>query len=151
VYATSLRNAARSFARLATLEGMNDADTAAVRRVRAAMLAAPEYVAGTGRFDTDLMRVTKGSIACKAGAEGVHGDALLAAGVGLVVKVVDGTRRATAPATIALLRELGALDTTQSAALDAHARVDVKNVAGRIVGEISALTPVTESNQPARL
>jgi L-asparaginase II len=139
VYATSLRNAARSFARLATLEEMDDADTAAVGRVRAAMLAAPEYVAGTGRFDTDLMRVTNGSIAAKAGAEGVHGDAMLPTGLGLVVKVVDGTRRATAPATITLLRELSALDSTQAAALETHARADVKNVAGRVVGEISAM------------
>src|SRR6185312_10001578 len=86
VYATSLRNAARSFARLATLEAMSDGDAAAVARVRAAMLAQPAYVAGTGRFDTDLMRATNGAIACKAGAEGVHADALLESGLGLVVK-----------------------------------------------------------------
>jgi L-asparaginase II len=134
-YATSLRNAARSFARLATLEAMNDADTAAVQRVRSAMLAQPAYVAGTGRFDTDLMRVTAGAIACKAGAEGVHADALLQSGLGLVVKVVDGTRRAVSPATMGLLSGLGAIDDAQRAALAAHARIPVTNVAGRTVGE----------------
>lgn len=143
VYATSLRNAARSFARLATLEAMNDADTAAVHRVRSAMLAQPAYVAGTGRFDTDLMRVTNGAIACKAGAEGVHADAVLESGLGLVVKVVDGTRRAVAPATIALLSRLGAIDEAQQAALDSHARVPVTNVAGRTVGEISFMESVS--------
>jgi len=141
-YATSLRNAARSFARLATLEALDDADAAALLRVRTAMIAQPAYVAGTGRFDTDLMRVAAGAIACKAGAEGVHGDALLDSGLGLVLKVVDGgARRAVSPAAIALLGQLGALEAAQAPALDAHAHVPIKNVAGRTVGYVTAWEP----------
>src|ERR1700681_3905948 len=55
VYATTLHKAAVSFARFATLRGLEDADAAALARVGAAMAAEPWYVAGTGRFDTDLI------------------------------------------------------------------------------------------------
>jgi L-asparaginase II len=141
-YATSLRNAARSFARLATLEELDPADAAALARVRAAIVAEPDYVAGTRRFDTDLIRAANGRIVGKIGAEAVHATALLDGGVGLVLKVVDGAQRAAAPAALALLRTLGALDERQRATLDAHARVPIANRAGTIVGEIMALDDI---------
>lgn len=139
VYATSLRKAACSFARLASLEGVEDEDAHALARVASAMANEPWYVAGTGRFDTDLMRATRGRIIAKAGAEAVHCDALLDAGLGVAVKVIDGTRRAAAPATIAILDSLRALDPAARAALTPHANPAVKNVVGRVVGEIVAL------------
>jgi len=140
-YATPLHCAALAFARLATLDGLARADAEALARVRAAMAAEPSYVGGTGRFDTALIATTRGRIVCKAGAEGVHGDALLREGIGLVLKVVDGTRRATAPAAIALLESLHALEPNELAALRPFAHAEVRNVAGRTVGEIEALAP----------
>ena len=139
VFATTLRKAAISFARLATLRGLDDADAAALARAGAAMTSEPWYVGGTGRFDTDLMRATHGRIVAKAGAEGVHCDALLDAGLGLALKAVDGTRRAAAPATLAALDALHALEPVAREAMRAHAVVAVRNVAGRVVGEVAAL------------
>ncbi|MBV9438675.1 MAG: asparaginase [Candidatus Eremiobacteraeota bacterium] len=139
VYATSLRQAAMSFARLATRDQVDDADAAALTRVATAMAAEPWYVGGTGRFDTELMRATGGRVVAKGGAEAVHGDAVLDPGVGAVLKVVDGSRRAAAPAAVALLDGLGVLVPAARAALEPHARTAVKNVAGRTVGEVSAL------------
>ena len=141
VFATPLRRGARAFARLASLSGIADADAEALLRVRAAVQANPLYLAGTGRFDTDLIVATGGAIVGKAGAEGVHGDALLAQGLGLALKVIDGHRRATNPATIALLTALGALDQTACQALAGHARPVVRNVAGHAVGAIGAVMP----------
>lgn len=139
VYATTLRNAAMSFARFASLEHLDDDDAAALARVAAAMANEPWYVAGTGRFDTDLMRATHGRVVGKAGAEAVHCDALLDAGLGVALKVLDGTRRAAPPATIALLDRLRALEPDARAALEPHVRVAVRNVAGRVVGDVAAL------------
>jgi len=139
VYATSLRNAARSFARLATLAELEPADAAALARVRAAIIAEPDYVAGTKRFDTDLIRAANGRVVCKSGAEAVHASALLDGGVGLVLKVVDGAHRAAAPAAIALLRQLEALDHNELQMLGAHARPAVHNHAGMLVGGFAAL------------
>lgn len=139
VYATSLRNAARSFARLASLERVDAADAAALARVRSAIVAEPDYIAGTKRFDTDLIRAGRGRIVGKAGAEAVHATALLDAGLGLALKVVDGAQRAAPPAAIALLEQLGALDAAQLDALSRHAQVSLANVAGTIVGDVAAL------------
>lgn len=140
IFATSLRRTAAAFARFAVLEGGEDGDALALRAVRDAMLAEPAYVGGTGRFDSALMRASGGAIACKAGAEGVHGDALLRAGAGLALKVVDGNGRAVPPAVLACLAALDALEPDEAAALASFARPELRNVAGLGVGTISART-----------
>ncbi|HEY4441551.1 MAG TPA: asparaginase [Candidatus Elarobacter sp.] len=139
VYATTLHKAAVAFARFATLERLADDDARALARCGAAMTNEPWYVAGTGRFDTDLMRASAGRIVAKAGAEAVHCDALLDAGLGVALKVVDGSRRATAPAMLAVLDALRVLEPAAREELRPHARVMVKNYAGRTVGEVAAL------------
>jgi L-asparaginase II len=139
VYATTLHKAAVSFARFATLEGLDDDDATALARISAAMASEPWYVAGTGRFDTELIRSSGGRIVGKAGAEAVHCDALLDAGLGVAVKVIDGGRRAAPPATIAILEALRALEPAAREALRPFARVAVKNYAGRVVGDVAAL------------
>ena len=142
VYATPLRNAALSFMRLATLQGIGDSDAAALRIVRDAMIAHPEYVSGTGEFDTRLMQVGAGSLACKGGAEGVHGSAFIAQGVGLVCKVLDGASRGRAPAVLAAVRQLGLLGDGQLTELADMERPIVYNRAGRAVGEVRAASTV---------
>lgn len=139
VYATTLRRAARSFARFATLMGVSDRDGEALRVVRDAMIAYPEYVAGTDQFDTVLMRAGGGTIAAKAGAEGVHGVAAVACGFGYVSKVLDGGSRGRGPSTVAVLRSLGALNEGQAAQLERFARPSVYNRAGKAVGEVRAI------------
>jgi L-asparaginase II len=139
VYATSLRNAALSFARFASLRGIADADAKALRTVRDAMISYPEYVAGTGQFDTELMIAGEGKIAAKAGAEGVHGVAAIAHGFGYAAKVLDGSARARGPSTVAVLRRLKILDETTTARLGRFARPTVYNRAGDPVGEVRAV------------
>lgn len=136
VYATSLRNAALAFARFASLEGLDSRDAAALETVRDAMIAHPQYVAGTGEFDSELMRAASGSIACKVGAEGVHAVSSIPQGLGFVSKVIDGSSRARAPFTMAALRALGALDEGRATELRAFAHPIMYNRAGRAIGEI---------------
>lgn len=138
VFATPLHKAALAFMRFATLAGLEERDARALERVRAAMMACPLYVAGTGEFDSVLTDVMDGSHACKSGAEGVHGDASIASGIGLVVKVLDGAKRAVAPAVITILDELGVLDSGRRAKLEPFASPQIVNRAGQIVGQIRA-------------
>ena len=107
VYATGLRKAAMAFARFGSLTNLGARDAQALLVIRDAMVSHPEYVSGTGQFDTLVMRAGAGAVACKSGAEGVHGLALIPQGLGLVSKVLDGTARARGPATMALLEALG--------------------------------------------
>ncbi|MFH8518298.1 asparaginase [Streptomyces gelaticus] len=77
----------------------------AERRVGDAMRAHPEYVAGTRRPDTWLMREVPGTLS-KMGAEAVQAVAL-ADGRALAFKVEDGATRALGPVLARSLRLLG--------------------------------------------
>jgi L-asparaginase II len=138
VFATSLRKTALAFSRFATLMGLDSADAQAMQVVRDAMTAYPLYVSGTGEFDATLMAAAGGALACKAGAEGVHGDALVTTGHGLALKVLDGTKRAVAPAVLAILERLRLLPDPTLVALADFKQPLLKNRAGRTVGEIRA-------------
>lgn len=142
VYAIPLRRAALSFMRFATLEGIDECDAAALRVVRDAMIAHPEYVSGTGEFDTRLMSAGQGRIVCKGGAEGVHGSAFLQRGAGLVCKVLDGASRGRAPAVLEALRHLDLLNEAALTELADLERPIVYNRAGRAVGEVRAASTV---------
>ncbi|MFE7000961.1 asparaginase [Streptomyces griseus] len=77
----------------------------AERRVADAMRAHPEYVAGTRRPDTWLMREVPGTL-CKMGAEAVQAVAL-ADGRALAFKIDDGAGRALGPVLARALELLG--------------------------------------------
>jgi L-asparaginase II len=98
-------------------------------RVADAMRAHPALIRGAGAPDTVLMESLPGWIA-KGGAEGL----LCAAGpvgIGIAVKVEDGSSRAVGPAVAAFLGRLGH-------PLDPLERAPVENSRGETVGEIRA-------------
>jgi L-asparaginase II len=134
-FALPLTAFARAFARLADATALPAEHQAAAVRVRDAMIAHPEMVAGEGRFDTDLMLATGGRILAKAGAEGCYGAALLDRGWGLALKIEDGNARAVAIAVAEALRQIDALTASEVEALASHARPLVANYRGEIVGE----------------
>lgn len=137
VYATPLRNAALSFARFAALEDLSGSDAAALRAVRTAMMEHPEYVSGTDEFDTRLMQAACGRIACKSGAEGVHGVAVLECG-GLALKVIDGSARGRSPAVLSILRRLNWLTGHELQELAEFEHPALRNRAGTEIGEVRA-------------
>ena len=86
-------------------------------RVATAMRAHPEYVAGTRRHDTWLMRDLPGTLS-KVGAEAVQGVAL-PDGRALAFKIDDGGVRAVAPVLGRALTDLGVDAPVVSRLLDA--------------------------------
>ncbi len=139
VIGVPMRAAAICFARFAQPELLPAAWRSPIRRVIGAMTTFPRYVAGTGRYDTDLMEAGSGAIVCKGGAEGYHASGALHARLGLSAKVADGNYRAIPPFVTAMLARHGALDSAQAVALARHAHPIIKNYAGAEVGEILAL------------
>ncbi|MEU0668988.1 asparaginase [Streptomyces lavendulocolor] len=101
------------------------------RRVADAMRAHPEYVAGTRRPDTWLMREVPGALS-KMGAEAVQAVAL-ADGRALAFKIDDGSGRATGPVLARALRILG----VDSPVVDRIADVPLLG-GGQRVGEVRA-------------
>ncbi|MBA3688026.1 MAG: asparaginase [Chloroflexi bacterium] len=115
-----LRGLALAFARLADPSSVPDPEMrSAFERIRDAMMAHPELVAGERRrLDTALMRAAPARLVAKAGAEGVQAVGVLAGfdasstAAGLALKIEDGdsSNRARNVATCAALRRLGVLD-----------------------------------------
>lgn len=103
VFAVSPLGLARAFAAMATA-----AQGTAEGRVADAVRRHPEWLGGTGRPVTRLIRALPGLIA-KDGAEAVF-VAALPDGRSVAVKIADGGERAVVPVVVSLLRHLGADD-----------------------------------------
>jgi L-asparaginase len=82
-------------------------DQVHLEQITRAMVRHPDMVSGDGQFDTELMRLTNGEILSKSGAEGVQCIGRIGEGLGLAIKVIDGSKRAKTAASIHLLKQLG--------------------------------------------
>ena len=79
---------------------------AELEQISRAMLAHPDLVAGAGRFDTELMGRSHGQVLSKGGAEGIQCLSRIGEGLGVAIKVEDGSRRAKQAVALHLLRQL---------------------------------------------
>ncbi len=77
-----------------------------LERLMRAMLAHPELVAGQGRFDTELMHQGHGQVLSKGGAEGIQCLSRVGDGLGVAIKVEDGSARAKHAVALQLLEQL---------------------------------------------
>jgi L-asparaginase II len=100
LFALTLTGLARAFGRLASARAGT-----AEHRVASAMRGHPEWVGGTGRDVTTLMRDVAGAVA-KDGAEGVYAVGL-PTGAAVAVKIADGSGRARPVVAAAALARLG--------------------------------------------
>jgi len=128
-FAMPLKNLAIGFARLATGEGVSGELAEAVRRIRDAMRSNSFMVAGTGRFDTDLMQAT--DLVSKSGAEAVFACGSQE-GWGMAIKISDGSGRAVRPATMAALSRQGAVSTGREVS-------ELRDLHGEAIGETGPL------------
>jgi L-asparaginase II len=124
-FALPLRSFATGLARVATRNALPDELALAALRIGDAMREHPFMVAGTGRFDTDLMRST--DLLVKGGAE-----AVLAVGSrdgwGMVLKISDGALRGVRPVALAALGGMGVEVPEEGS--------DMRGLHGEKVGEI---------------
>lgn len=135
VFGLSVYNMALAWARLAQPDQLGADTAAAARRLTAAMTAWPQMVAGTGRLCTALMTHLNGRVVSKSGAQGVYCVGLLEHGIGITVKIEDGNGRATGPAIIETLRQMGLLDATDLENLKDQYQPLIYNHRRDIVGE----------------
>ncbi|WP_295808916.1 asparaginase [uncultured Nitratireductor sp.] len=105
-YAVPLRALAQGFARMATGTGLAQERAEAARRIFAACMAEPFYVAGTARSDTRMMEAGEGRIFTKTGAEGVFCAAIPEKGIGIALKCDDGATRAAEVMVAQVLAQL---------------------------------------------
>ena len=122
IQAIPLTALARGFGRLAAATDGPD------KRVADAVRAHPEYLGGTTRDVTALLRGIEGSVA-KDGAEAVYAVGL-ADGRGVAVKIADGSSRASSVVLAAVLRRIGLEAPDRPAATLAFAALEHSPVLG---------------------
>lgn len=147
-FGISLRGAALAFARLADPSAVADGPLrGALERIRDAMMAHPELVAGVHRrLDTALMRAAPGAVVAKGGAEGLssvgvlpgHAGDRARGAIGLVVKIEDGdaARRAGPVSVCSALAQLGVLSASQLGQLSELAAPRILDPRGDVTGEV---------------
>jgi len=137
-YAVPLKGLAHGFAKMATGNGLSPERAKASRRLFAACMAEPFYVAGTGRACTKLMELAPGRIFVKVGAEGVFCAAIPEQGIAIAVKSDDGAERAAQAMVSAVLARFFERDSEVHAGLMALANRSMKNWNGIHVGDVRA-------------
>jgi len=123
-------------ARFAKPVDLPDDRAKAVYRLQQAIANEPFYAAGHGTVVSELNQVTQGAVLAKTGAEGVLTAALPEQGLGIALKISDGSARARSAALLAILDHLRILSDEQKIQLQEHITPQIENSRGLIVGEI---------------
>ena len=141
-FGASVAACAKSWAALAAPDavpaGFGREHAAALKRLRKAMVSAPENVAGDGELVTDMMQLAGPRLYAKSGAEGLICFALPEQQLGVAIRVLDGSFRTHPVVVAAVLRQLQALDEATIAAITARHPSELRNHNRRLVGEIRA-------------
>jgi L-asparaginase II len=138
-YAIPLVNLALGFARAGTGHGLPTQWAKAAQRLRTAIAQAPFMVAGTERFDTQVMQRLGARVCCKVGAEGVYCASLPERGWGVALKMDDGnTSRAAEVVMAALIEALLPLAPDDANAMRSLSDTVMRNWQGRTVGGLRA-------------
>ena len=85
---------------------LSKSDQPEFEKITRAMTQHPDLVAGEGCFDSELIKRGHNQIISKGGSEGIQCIALLGEGIGLSIKVEDGSKRAKHAVAIHLLKQL---------------------------------------------
>ncbi|VAX06346.1 Hypothetical protein of L-Asparaginase type 2-like superfamily [hydrothermal vent metagenome] len=123
-------------ARFAKPVDLSDNRAQGIYRLHKAIINEPLYIAGHGSVVSELNEATHGAVLAKTGAEGIVTAALPERGLGIALKIVDGSERARSVALLAILEHLGALSDDDKHKLQAHISPTIVNSRGLAVGKI---------------
>ena len=105
-----------------------------------AMRAHPELVSGTARSDLALMSLAPGDWVTKIGADGVQAIGIRSAGLGIAIKLTDGSRDALFRTVVEVLAQLDLLPPDRAAGPDGRSALGrwyrplLRNARGAVTG-----------------
>jgi L-asparaginase II len=134
VHALPLNKYAQGIAKLSKPEVFDEKREKSAKRVIDAMVSYPYMVAGKDRLCTDLMRVCKGKLFAKLGADGYYAVGMIGKGIGLTFKSEDGSIPVVEALAVHTLYRLGFINDEEFNALERYHKIEVKNHRGEIVG-----------------
>ncbi|MEY3597267.1 MAG: hypothetical protein RL543_1220 [Pseudomonadota bacterium] len=145
-YAVPLKALALGFARFGTGYGLDKKRAEAAQRIREAVAQYPLLVAGTGRFDTDVMNLFGARLFMKTGAEGVYCATIPEKGLGIAVKCDDGEGRAAQVILGAIVQHFLPMSETEHENLAKLAEPVLRNWNGIEVGRLRSVLDFTKTS-----
>ena len=133
-----LQRLALGMARFADPTGLPVEDQDAVSKISEAITENPYLIAGKERFCTALAQQLAPRVLAKIGADGVYAASIPAKGLGIVVKVDDGSMKAVNVVLGAVLKLLGEMDETSHEVLRGYIAPTLKNSRGEAIGRMEA-------------
>lgn len=110
----------------------------------AAVSAHPFMVAGTGRYCTDMLRVTAPDIIGKTGAEGIFCMAFAKPQWGVCIKIDDGKMAPQYNIAQAVLEQTGLVDQALLSPLHHYLSADIQNFSGKVTGKTAVAQPILD-------
>jgi len=135
-WAVPLHNLAQGFAKFGGGRDLSSERARAAARLRQACAKAPWFVAGSGRFCTEIMQLFGERVFVKTGAEGVYCAALPQQGLGIAVKCDDGGSRAAQAIIAAVIARFLPLIASERAALERFVAPIQRNWNGFEIGRV---------------
>ena len=134
-WALPLQNLAYGFAKVSDPYATLPEPTArAITSLRDSVIQEPFMVGGTNRACSRIMEVLQNKAFVKFGAEAVYTASLTEYGLGIAIKIDDGSTRAVEVALISVLDKIGVLSDTDKQQLEKFYRPAITNWNGFTVG-----------------
>jgi len=135
-----LMNLGHAMARFAKPVDLAGPRADSIYQLHKSMTNEPLYIAGSGTMVSELNEVTKGAVLAKTGAEGIITAAIPEKGLGIALKIADGSARARSVALLKILDYLDVLTEEHKNKLNAYISPNIMNSRGFKVGDIRPAT-----------
>jgi L-asparaginase II len=145
VFGVPLKNMALAYSRIFDTGFMNGKYADVQKLLHKAVTQNPDMIASDNSIDTQLIRLTEGDHFGKMGADGVFCIHIHSKGLGIAVKIQDGSIRAVDPAVIETLVQLKTLPSGIAEELEHFHYLPVKTWSGRVIGSITPVFALKKS------
>ena len=85
---------------------LSSSENAELEQISRAMTTNPLLISDNNKFDTEIIKASHGNVIGKGGAEGIQCLCKVNEGIGLALKVEDGSKRAKHAVSLHLLKQL---------------------------------------------
>ena len=137
-YAFTLDNLSDSMINLIKEKNKKNEYSKAINTILLSIKKFPEMISGNNCFDSNVMKITKGRLFCKGGAEGVVLFADFSKKIGGAIKVLDGGDRAKFSIVMEIFSKLNLILNDEKKLLENWKVKKILNHANKKVGEIVA-------------
>ena len=136
-FACSIQSLAKAMAIFANPEKMEQKRKDSIEILKTSVLCYPDLIAGDDRLCTKIIKKSNNQLIVKVGADGVYTAILLDKGLGIALKICDGSRKAAECLIVTILIRLGYLKSDDPDFIN-YLNIPIHNCSNKKTGIIKA-------------